>query len=200
MRRTLTALAIVAGTVLGATVAAAAPGPGKARSFRAERTLDTVDQVQAALEVSGDLKTVDQGKVERMKMSVAASFVYDEKLLLAPGRGGDPTRSIRYYRLATKLAFYKRRAEQFPAEQDTREVIVDLRGQVVGLKPVPAVAPGAAPPPLPESPPQTVTEAAVEEAVDAAPPPPRYCSGCGRGYRSDENDLTECPSCHTPRG
>jgi len=39
----------------------------------------------------------------------------------------------RYYRLATELAFNKRRLAQFPGERDTRERIVRLRRQVTEL-------------------------------------------------------------------
>jgi hypothetical protein len=101
MQRLLTAFSTLATAAVGVAVAAAAPGPGTARSFRAARTPGSVDQVQAALEVSGDLKIIDQGKVERMKMSVAANFVYDERLLDASGTGDGPMRSIRYYHRAS---------------------------------------------------------------------------------------------------
>jgi len=39
----------------------------------------------------------------------------------------------RYYRLATELAFNKRRLTRFPHERDTQQRIVQLRGQVVEL-------------------------------------------------------------------
>jgi len=39
----------------------------------------------------------------------------------------------RYYRLATELAFDKRRLARFPGERDTRERIVQLRGQTTEL-------------------------------------------------------------------
>jgi RsiW-degrading membrane proteinase PrsW (M82 family) len=39
----------------------------------------------------------------------------------------------RYYRLATELAFNKRRLARFPGERDTQERIVQLRRQVAGL-------------------------------------------------------------------
>ena len=36
----------------------------------------------------------------------------------------------RFYRLATELAFNKRRLTHFPAEEDTRARVVELRRQV----------------------------------------------------------------------
>ena len=126
-------LATFAGALLGAAVAAAAPGAGTAQTFRATRTLESVDQVQVALQVSGDLKTVDQGQVERMKMSVAADFVYDEKLLHAPGPGDGPTRSIRYYHRASG-AIQSGEHEYKPVLRDDRRLIaVEVDGPQVTL-------------------------------------------------------------------
>ena len=51
----------------------------------------------------------------------------------------DPARSRlaldlgRYYRLATELAFDKRRLTNFPAERDTQARVVQLRNQVAVL-------------------------------------------------------------------
>ena len=101
MRRETTArcvavLAVVAGTAW-ATPALARRG---AYSLRAGRVPGAVDLVEVALEVGGDLKVVEAGKVQRTKMSVAASFVYDEKSLRAPDSAAGSLRSIRHYRKA----------------------------------------------------------------------------------------------------
>jgi hypothetical protein len=123
MQRLLTASCalVLAASAVTAT-ATAAPRPGTTRSFRTARASGTVDLVQAALEVSGDLKIVDQGKVERMKMSVAASFLYEEKLLGVTGTGGGPMRSIRYYRQASG-AIQSGDHEYKPALRDERRLI-----------------------------------------------------------------------------
>jgi hypothetical protein len=65
--------------------------------LRAERTRGTVDLVEAAFEVGGDLKLIEDGKVEREKMRVDAHFSYEEKSLPATDGADRPLRSIRYY-------------------------------------------------------------------------------------------------------
>jgi len=65
--------------------------------LRAERSRGTTDRVEVTFEVAGELKMIEDGKVQRGKMSVVASFLYDEKSLDAPGEPGRPLRSIRYY-------------------------------------------------------------------------------------------------------
>ena len=74
------------------------------------------------MEVGGDLKVVEAGKVQRTKMSVAASFVYDEKSLRAPDSAAGSLRSIRHYRKAAgviKSGDY----EYKPALRDERRLI-----------------------------------------------------------------------------
>ena len=123
MQRLLTAswALVLAASAVTAT-ATASPRPGAPRSFRPARASGNVDLVQAAMEVSGDLKIVDQGKVERMKMSVAASFLYEERLLGVTGADGGPTRSIRYYRQASG-AIQSADYEYKPALRDERRLI-----------------------------------------------------------------------------
>ncbi len=107
-----------------AVTAAAAPAPrgGGTRSFRPARAAGQVDLVQAALEVGGDLKIVEQGKIQRVKMSVVAHFVYDERSLGGSGKGGSPTRSIRYYHQASG-AIQSGDYEYKPALRDERRLI-----------------------------------------------------------------------------
>jgi hypothetical protein len=102
MQRFLTASStLLLALVAVASTPAAGGHPTTPRSFRAARHSGTIDLVQAALEVGGELKIVDQGKVERTKMSVAAHFVYEEKPLGGSGSAGGPMRSIRYYQQAS---------------------------------------------------------------------------------------------------
>jgi len=110
-------------TVLAvAAPVSSAPARGTAYSLRAERSPGGVDLVQAALEVVGDLKTVDEGKVHRMKMSVAADFVYDERLLEVSRDGHGPMRSIRHYREAAGV-IQSGDHQYKPALRDARRLI-----------------------------------------------------------------------------
>jgi hypothetical protein len=88
--------------------------------------------VQAALEVGGDLKMADQGKIQRVKMSVAANFVYDERSLGVSGAGGR-MRSIRYYHQAAGT-IESGDHEYEPGLRDTRRLIaVQIDGPEVTL-------------------------------------------------------------------
>ena len=98
MPRLLTAFSApaLAMFLLAATAISAAP-QSKTYALRSARTQAGVDLVQAVLEVGGDLKMVEEGKVNRVKMNVVAKFVYDEKSLRVPSRVGGPMRSVRHY-------------------------------------------------------------------------------------------------------
>ncbi len=47
-----------------------------------------VVRVDSLLEVGGDLKVTDQGKIKPLKMSVVGKMAYDEKVPCCPGRQG----------------------------------------------------------------------------------------------------------------
>lgn len=71
--------------------------PTEAYSFESQRAIGAIDRVEAALDVGGDLKVVENNKVNRLKMSVLANLVYDERSLELTK---DAWRSIRYYQMA----------------------------------------------------------------------------------------------------
>jgi hypothetical protein len=116
-----------------AAPAAAAPPQGGSHSLRAKRTAGDVDLVEAVLEVRGDLKLVEDGKVERVKMSVAANFVYHERSLQVPAGAGGPSRSIRHYSTAEGV-IKSGEHEYEPVLSDERHLIgVEVDGPKVTL-------------------------------------------------------------------
>jgi len=101
MRRLITASCfLVLAIFLVAAAAISAPARGTTYALRSGRAQGGVDLVQAVLEVGGDLTMVEEGKVNREKMSVVAKFVYDEKSLRIPSRAGGPIRAVRHYHQA----------------------------------------------------------------------------------------------------
>jgi len=97
MQRPITACcAIVLVALAAAQPALPGPASNETYTFRVERTPAEVDLVEASLEVGGDLKVVEDGEVDRMKMSVAANFAYHEKSLQVPNTDS-AARSVRYY-------------------------------------------------------------------------------------------------------
>ncbi len=98
-----------------------------------KRTPGTADLVEALFEVGGDLKLVDSGKVRREKMSVTASFVYDEKVVRRSGRTGCPVRSIRHYARADGTV-RSGKHEYAPAlRKERRLIVVDVDGPELTL-------------------------------------------------------------------
>lgn len=73
---------------------------GETYQLQSERQPGVVDLVEATLEVGGDVRIAAEGKEQRVKVSVGANFVYEEKTLLLPVDVGGPASSIRYYRTA----------------------------------------------------------------------------------------------------
>ncbi|HEV3021120.1 MAG TPA: hypothetical protein VGX76_01585 [Pirellulales bacterium] len=57
-------------------------------------------RVEVLLEVGGDLKLVDEGKVNTLPMSVVGKLRYCEKLVDPASAGGDAPRSLRHYERA----------------------------------------------------------------------------------------------------
>lgn len=79
---------------------------------------------------------VEAGTLSQKDYATIKSFLEREIERAGAFFGGDFKRWWllgRYYRLATELAFNKRRLARFPGERDTKERIVQLRGQVVEL-------------------------------------------------------------------
>jgi len=113
--------------------ATAPPAHGGVHSLRAKRTAGDVDLVEAALEVGGDLKLAEDGKTERVKMSVAANFAYHERSLQVPTSAGGPSRAVRHYRKAEGL-IQSGEYEYKPVLGDERRLIgVEVVGPKVTL-------------------------------------------------------------------
>jgi hypothetical protein len=98
MRRLIaTSGTLALATLLLASTAKSAPARRGTVALRSGRAPGAGDLVQAALEVGGDLKMVEEGKVRRVKMNVEAKFVYHEKSLQVPAAAHAPMRSVRHY-------------------------------------------------------------------------------------------------------
>ena len=123
MQRLITASCTIVLAALAA-VEPAMPAPARngGYTFRAGRTPAEVDFVEAALEVDGDLKMVEDGEVDRMKMSVAANFAYHEKSLQVPNAADGATRSVRYYSKAAGV-IKSGEHEYTPGLRDQRRLI-----------------------------------------------------------------------------
>jgi len=92
-------------------------------ALRAERKPGDVARVEVLLEVGGDLKLVDEGKVKPLAMSVVGKLRYHERLLAAPSAAGDGARSLRHYERA--LATIKIEKETIsPKLRDERRPVV----------------------------------------------------------------------------
>jgi len=110
MSRTITILLCVcvaltsSVAVASAGGASAAPGKpaqkttaGRAVELHSARAADSVDRVAVVLEVGGEIKTTEEGKLERSKISVQANLVYDERTLQWSDAPTGRCRSIRHY-------------------------------------------------------------------------------------------------------
>jgi RsiW-degrading membrane proteinase PrsW (M82 family) len=80
---------------------------------------------------------VEKGTLSRDDYAATSSYVTRVAMRAQTLFGGDLRRWRelgRYYRLATELAFNKRRLARFPAEKDTQARVVQLRRQVKEMK------------------------------------------------------------------
>ena len=94
---------IVTATLGAAVLAGRAASEEPTYRLRSRRAPGTLDRVETALEVGGNLKVIVDDKVNQLKMSVLANLLYDERsLAVAPG-SDDPLRSIRHYQEAAAL-------------------------------------------------------------------------------------------------
>ena len=90
---------------LAVLAAAARPDPvigqqKKSVALESSRAVGTIDHVVVLLEVGGDVKASEQGKVESDKMSVVCTLDYDERTLEIPNAPGAQLRAIRHYNKA----------------------------------------------------------------------------------------------------
>ncbi len=91
--------------LLAVLAAAVQPDPAMAEqpktvTLKSSRAAGTIDHVVVLLEVGGDVKAAEQGKVESDKMSVVCTLDYDERTLEVPAGGEPRFRSIRHYNKA----------------------------------------------------------------------------------------------------
>jgi hypothetical protein len=98
----------LAGAVLAYQLAEAQTAPSAdTYTFACQRRVGTIDRIESALDVGGDLKVADNTKVKRLKMSVLANLTYDERTLAVPKDRKDSKavwRAARYYdKAAAKL-------------------------------------------------------------------------------------------------
>jgi hypothetical protein len=88
-----------------------------------QRKLNDLSRVKVELEVGGDLKVVDQGKVKPLAMSVVAKIAYDELLFEA---AGGQLRAARYYDPAEAVIKIEKGGEK-PVPGAAGEPAVDWR-------------------------------------------------------------------------
>lgn len=92
---------------------------------------------EAALQVGGDLKLVDDGKDKSVPMSVVANLKYDERLL-AVDAAGRPTRSVRYYDEARAVIKVDKGGEKPSLEATHRLIAVEKPAKSSALLVCPA--------------------------------------------------------------
>lgn len=102
-------------------------------SFRSQRAVGGIDRIEAALDVGGDLKVVEDNKVQRLKMSVLANLVYDERSLELPKEAKDAWRSIRYYQTAQATLQIEGQGPKPALREDRRLIGVEAAGTKVTL-------------------------------------------------------------------
>ena len=70
-------------------------------SLSSSRVADSLDRIDASLEVSGKVHVLDEdSELLKLKLAVLANLVYDERSLLVPISAEDPMRSVRHYERA----------------------------------------------------------------------------------------------------
>lgn len=108
------------GLAAWASPSSATEDPQKKYSLVSDRVFDTLDQVDASLEVSGKVHVLDEeSELQKLKLAVLANLVYDERSLLVPVSPKAPMRSVRHYENA--------RAAIEVDEQETNSTLRDER-------------------------------------------------------------------------
>jgi len=102
-------------------------------TLRSGRTPGALDQVVVLLEVGGDVKLVEDGKVKRVKMSAVGNLAYDEKSLELPTGSDRCLRSVRYYNKATAVIKVGDGGVKPTLRNDRRLVGVEADGPTVTL-------------------------------------------------------------------
>jgi len=112
---------------------AASPQRSKTYQLCPSRAPGTIERVEAALEVSGENKVLEENKVERFKMSVLANVAFDEKVLELPAAGDRPIRAVRYYDKAAVLLKLESDEVRPTLGEDRRLVGVEVKPPAVTL-------------------------------------------------------------------
>jgi hypothetical protein len=101
----------------------AGDAPQKKLSLTSNRVADSLDRVDASLEVSGKVHVLDEGsELQELKLAVLANLVYDERSLDVPLSPKAPMRSVRHYEHAM-AAIEVDNQETHPTLRDDRRLI-----------------------------------------------------------------------------
>lgn len=102
-------------------------------ALRPKRDAITIDRVEAALEVGGDLMVVDENKVKRLKLEVVANLHYDERSFDQPEDPDGPLHSMRNYRTASAALRIEDSTVRSTLSEDRRLIGVQITGADVML-------------------------------------------------------------------
>lgn len=119
--------------VLAGSTFGDAAGSPEAVAFHSQRAVGSVDRVESALEVAGDLKVMEDNKPKRLKMSVVANLTYDERSLEVPAQPGGLWRSVRYYDKAAAALRVGDTASKPTLSDQRRLIAVAIEGPAVTL-------------------------------------------------------------------
>ena len=104
MRRTCPILILAAlfAILVSTSPAWAEDGPKQKFSLSSSRAANSLDRVEASLEVAGKVQVLNEkNALNELKLAVLANLGYDERSLLVPVSPKAPLRSIRHYSTAT---------------------------------------------------------------------------------------------------
>lgn len=91
-------LAALLGLTACVSFSKAEDAPQKKYAIESSRTTDSLDRIDASLEVSGKVQVLDkESELQELKLAVRANLVYDERSLLVSISPKAPMRSIRHY-------------------------------------------------------------------------------------------------------
>ncbi|MHB8897888.1 MAG: hypothetical protein ACYC6Y_03985, partial [Thermoguttaceae bacterium] len=101
-RRGCLVLAAFLGALVGISPALGESGPGEKFSLTSNRSENSLDRVDASLEVAGQVKILsEKNELKELKLAVLANLGYDERSLVVSVSPKAPIRSIRHYSTAT---------------------------------------------------------------------------------------------------
>lgn len=115
--------------MVGLWTAAAAYAPGATKdtwTLESARAKDSVDRVEASLEVAGKLKVIgDSDKTETLQLNVLANLKYDERSLEVPLSPAATRRAVRYYDQAAASIKIEETATQPTLRSERRLIAVE---------------------------------------------------------------------------